>query len=220
MAFRTNSTPNKRRLHALRKKPVSSAKNKTEFIIYSRFQRKSYIYKKKSSFFSEQCKEALLPVTSLKHPQQQQIPAPAAIINGMSAVQHPQIARMTPTGGRSRTCSESNVGTHVSLALANSGLLGCPSCSGSAAALHHVSSTAVGTGNNEDSVSLLEEGNSTRLPDLVAESKIYDETQEPLESYVAITLQVSIPFLIAGFGMVGAGLVLDLVQVCIWVIPP
>jgi hypothetical protein len=112
---------------------------------------------------------------------------------------------MTPTGGRSRTCSESNVGTHVSLAL------GCPSCSGSVAALHHVSTTMSPHG--EDSASLLEEAGAARLPDLVAESKIYDETQEPLESYLAITIQVSIPFLIAGLGMVGAGLVLDLVQV-------
>ena len=131
--------------------------------------------------------------------------------------QIPQIARMTPTGGRSRTCSESNVGAHVSLALANKGLLGCPSCSGSATALHHVTVTGQthgGAGNvPEDSASLLEEGAVIRLPDLVAESKIYDESQEPLESYLAITIQVSIPFLIAGLGMVGAGLVLDLVQV-------
>lgn len=54
-----------------------------------------------------------------------------------------------------------------------------------------------------------------RLPDVVAESKIYGVTgeDEPIESYLAITIQVFIPFLIAGLGMVGAGLVLDLVQV-------
>lgn len=52
-----------------------------------------------------------------------------------------------------------------------------------------------------------------RLPDVVAESKIYGVNEdEPLESYLAITIQVFIPFLIAGLGMVGAGLVLDLVQ--------
>ncbi|XP_076237769.1 solute carrier family 41 member 1 isoform X3 [Calliopsis andreniformis] len=54
---------------------------------------------------------------------------------------------------------------------------------------------------------------SGRLPDVVAESKIYGIAEdEPLESYLAITIQVFIPFLIAGLGMVGAGLVLDLVQ--------
>ncbi|XP_076760408.1 solute carrier family 41 member 1-like isoform X2 [Xylocopa sonorina] len=52
-----------------------------------------------------------------------------------------------------------------------------------------------------------------RLPDVVAESNIYGVNEdEPLESYLAITIQVFIPFLIAGLGMVGAGLVLDLVQ--------
>lgn len=138
------------------------------------------------------------------------------------------LARMTPTGARSRTCSESNVGAHVSLAaLANSKLLGCPGCSSSAAALHHAvggGMTILTTGNNsttitvqgEDSTSLLDENGVPRLPDIVTESKIYDETQEPDESYFAITIQVSIPFLIAGLGMVGAGLVLDLVQVILF----
>ena len=54
---------------------------------------------------------------------------------------------------------------------------------------------------------------SGRLPDVVAQSKLYGAVEdEPLESYLAITIQVFIPFLIAGLGMVGAGLVLDLVQ--------
>ena len=54
---------------------------------------------------------------------------------------------------------------------------------------------------------------SGRLPDVVAQSKLYGGVEdEPLESYLAITIQVFIPFLIAGLGMVGAGLVLDLVQ--------
>lgn len=53
-----------------------------------------------------------------------------------------------------------------------------------------------------------------RLPDLIARSKYYDtEDSQDMESYFAITIQVSIPFLIAGLGMVGAGLVFDLVQV-------
>lgn len=33
------------------------------------------------------------------------------------------------------------------------------------------------------------------------------------ENFLSISLQVFIPFLVAGFGMVGAGLVLDVVQV-------
>ncbi|KZC12517.1 Solute carrier family 41 member 1 [Dufourea novaeangliae] len=64
-------------------------------------------------------------------------------------------------------------------------------------------------------IPIFEEGttDSGRLPDLVAESKIYGVSEdEPLESYLAITIQVFIPFLIAGLGMVGAGLVLDLVH--------
>lgn len=36
----------------------------------------------------------------------------------------------------------------------------------------------------------------------------------PQESFLAITLQIFFPFLVAGLGMVGAGLVLDMVQVC------
>ncbi|KAK9304537.1 hypothetical protein QLX08_004161 [Tetragonisca angustula] len=62
-------------------------------------------------------------------------------------------------------------------------------------------------------VPIFDEGttDSGRLPDVVAE--IYGVNEdEPLESYLAITIQVFIPFLIAGLGMVGAGLVLDLVQ--------
>lgn len=64
-------------------------------------------------------------------------------------------------------------------------------------------------------IAMFEDGTTdgARLPDLVAESKIYGIAEdEPLESYLAITIQVFIPFLIAGLGMVGAGLVLDLVQ--------
>lgn len=37
--------------------------------------------------------------------------------------------------------------------------------------------------------------------------------QEDSESSLAILMQVMVPFLVAGLGMVGAGLVLDLVQV-------
>lgn len=61
--------------------------------------------------------------------------------------------------------------------------------------------------------SSLENIDNSRLPDVVAETKIYESDTETHETYLAIAIQVFIPFLIAGFGMVGAGLVLDLVQV-------
>ncbi|XP_066598299.1 solute carrier family 41 member 1-like isoform X2 [Prorops nasuta] len=118
------------------------------------------------SFSSEQCKEPLLPEKQNSH-------------------------RMTPSGGRSRTTSESNATT----------------------------TTATGTnvgnsGNHEEclEVTIFDDGPDGRLPDVVAESKLYGINDEPLESYLAITIQVFIPFLVAGLGMVGAGLVLDLVQ--------
>lgn len=70
------------------------------------------------------------------------------------------------------------------------------------------------------------EGVGKRLPDVVVETKILPGNgiihdgpillQDPQkeETYFSIAIQVFIPFLIAGFGMVGAGLVLDVVQVC------
>ena len=96
--------------------------------------------------------------------------------------------RMTPTGGRSRTGSESNPGATAAALIANE------DCA---------------------EVTLIEDPADAggRLPDLVAESRLYGVDEEPTESYLAITIQVFIPFLIAGLGMVGAGLVLDLVQV-------
>ena len=65
------------------------------------------------------------------------------------------------------------------------------------------------------SLTLVEEAENGRLPDVVVETKMLtsEESPERNESYLAIAIQVFIPFLIAGFGMVGAGLVLDLVQV-------
>ncbi|XP_015126468.1 solute carrier family 41 member 1 isoform X1 [Diachasma alloeum] len=93
--------------------------------------------------------------------------------------------RMTPTGNRSRTVSETNT-----------------------AAL-----TAPLTGDDCQEVSILDEnGDGGRLPDVVAESRLCGGANEPVESYLAITIQVFIPFLVAGLGMVGAGLVLDIVQ--------
>jgi hypothetical protein len=52
-----------------------------------------------------------------------------------------------------------------------------------------------------------------RLPDVVVEAKIYDDEDQTRETYFSIAIQVFIPFLIAGFGMVFAGLVLDRIQV-------
>ncbi|XP_032669948.1 solute carrier family 41 member 1-like isoform X2 [Odontomachus brunneus] len=101
-------------------------------------------------------------------------------------------ARMTPTDGRSRTTSESNTTTNGQAGQANS----------------------IGHADECLEVTIFDDAtDGGRLPDVVAESKIYGVTEdEPLESYLAITIQVFIPFLIAGLGMVGAGLVLDLVQ--------
>lgn len=52
-----------------------------------------------------------------------------------------------------------------------------------------------------------------RLPDLVVETRIYDDEDQIQETYFSVAIQVFIPFLIAGFGMVFAGLVLDRIQV-------
>lgn len=53
-----------------------------------------------------------------------------------------------------------------------------------------------------------------RLPDVVVETKIYNEEKGQIqETYLTIAVQVFIPFLIAGFGMVFAGLALDRIQV-------
>ncbi|OAD56481.1 Solute carrier family 41 member 1 [Eufriesea mexicana] len=155
-----------------------------------------------AKFENEQCKEPLLSEKQTSH-------------------------RVTPVDTRSRTISESTIG-NVTMGTT------------SATSTSMITVTGMGTGTNpnawmdtavgvntttdptdksveEDSVEvpIFDEGttDSSRLPDVVAESKIYGVTEdEPLESYLAITIQVFIPFLIAGLGMVGAGLVLDLVH--------
>lgn len=53
-----------------------------------------------------------------------------------------------------------------------------------------------------------------RLPDVVVENKIFEDNQIQ-ETYLSIAIQVFIPFLIAGFGMVFAGLVFDKIRVII-----
>lgn len=58
------------------------------------------------------------------------------------------------------------------------------------------------------------ENENGRLPDVVVENKIYEDNQIQ-ETYLSIAIQVFIPFLIAGFGMVFAGLVLDKIRVII-----
>lgn len=67
-------------------------------------------------------------------------------------------------------------------------------------------------------VSSNENDDNGRLPDVVVVAKVPDEDEEPetnqiQETYLSIAIQVFIPFLIAGFGMVCAGLVLDKIQV-------
>ncbi|XP_071558944.1 solute carrier family 41 member 1-like isoform X1 [Temnothorax nylanderi] len=133
-------------------------------------------------FENEQCKEPLLPEKQNSH-------------------------RMTPTDGRSRTTSESK------------DTISTPTTTASTTTTTNGQAAAVNSGGHatEDclEVTIFDEGiDGGRLPDVVAESKIYGVTEEdePVESYLAITIQVFIPFLIAGLGMVGAGLVLDLVQ--------
>ncbi|XP_043282458.1 solute carrier family 41 member 1-like isoform X3 [Venturia canescens] len=101
--------------------------------------------------------------------------------------------RMTPIGGRSRTVSET-------------GLASTP-----------LTSTLSSTDDCLE-VTILDEaaaapGDAGRLPDVVAGSGFSGcDGGERVESYLAITIQVFIPFLVAGLGMVGAGLVLDEVQ--------
>lgn len=56
------------------------------------------------------------------------------------------------------------------------------------------------------------ENDNGKLPDIVAEATTCNETQSE-ETFLSIAIQVFIPFLIAGFGMVCAGLVLDRIQV-------
>ncbi|XP_043680825.1 solute carrier family 41 member 1-like isoform X3 [Vespula pensylvanica] len=144
----------------------------------------------------EQCKEPLLPE---KHNSN----------------------RMTPTDGRSRATSESNatVGTNTNTTIPNNNNNNSSNGSGngnSNGPNMTNSVTANSTGHEECmEVTIFDENyDNNRLPDVVAESKIYGvlDEEEPTESYCAITIQVFIPFLIAGLGMVGAGLVLDLVQ--------
>ncbi|KAK0087438.1 hypothetical protein PV325_000994 [Microctonus aethiopoides] len=93
--------------------------------------------------------------------------------------------RMTPTGSRSRTVSESQTTANATTPLTNV---------------------------DYSEVTIIDENlEGGRLPDVVAESR-FCANDEPYESYLAITIQVFIPFLVAGLGMVGAGLVLDVVQ--------
>ena len=104
--------------------------------------------------------------------------------------------RMTPTGGRSRTASETGpASTPLTSTLTSPGQDDCLE------------------------VTILDDTGDGRLPDVVAASKLCGGDEERVESYLAITIQVFIPFLVAGLGMVGAGLVLDDVQVSIFSFP-
>jgi len=65
-------------------------------------------------------------------------------------------------------------------------------------------------------LALVEDVEKGRLPDVVVETKMLTSPNaHHSETYLSIAIQVFIPFLIAGFGMVGAGLVLDVVQVSV-----
>ncbi|XP_066158130.1 solute carrier family 41 member 1-like isoform X1 [Euwallacea fornicatus] len=55
------------------------------------------------------------------------------------------------------------------------------------------------------------ENDNGKLPDIVAEANACQDVQSE-ETFFSIAIQVFIPFLIAGFGMVCAGLVLDRIQ--------
>lgn len=118
------------------------------------------------------------------------VPCKEPLLQNKQQQQNPK--KMASAGGRSRTGSESNTGFIC-------------------ATTH----TPRDSSDDCAEVTLFEDTSDVggRLPDLVAGSKCFDSSGEPLESYLAITIQVAIPFLVAGLGMVGAGLVLDLVQV-------
>ncbi|XP_046406786.1 solute carrier family 41 member 1-like isoform X2 [Ischnura elegans] len=61
-------------------------------------------------------------------------------------------------------------------------------------------------------LTLVEDPENGVLPDVVAETQMLESSIETEETHWTIAIQVFIPFLIAGFGMVGAGLVLGHVQ--------
>ncbi|XP_044766350.1 solute carrier family 41 member 1-like isoform X2 [Coccinella septempunctata] len=61
-------------------------------------------------------------------------------------------------------------------------------------------------------VGVTENSDNGKLPDIVAETTRTGQEVEMEETYLSIAVQVFIPFLIAGFGMVFAGLVLDRIQ--------
>jgi solute carrier family 41 len=57
------------------------------------------------------------------------------------------------------------------------------------------------------------DGETHQLLDISSQPKMTRAQQEENETVWSISVQVFIPFLVAGLGMVGAGLVLDVVQV-------
>lgn len=82
-----------------------------------------------------------------------------------------------------------------------------PSCALEADPVVDTEITIANIHNNSDN-------DNGRLPDVVVENKIYEDNQIQ-ETYFSIAIQVFIPFLIAGFGMVFAGLVFDKIRVII-----
>lgn len=57
------------------------------------------------------------------------------------------------------------------------------------------------------------DGETHQLLDISSQPKMTRAAQEETENVWSVSVQVFIPFLVAGLGMVGAGLVLDVVQV-------
>jgi hypothetical protein len=59
------------------------------------------------------------------------------------------------------------------------------------------------------------DGENHQLLDISLQPKMTRAQHEETETVWSISIQVFIPFLVAGLGMVGAGLVLDVVQVIV-----
>ncbi|XP_026668972.1 solute carrier family 41 member 1-like isoform X2 [Ceratina calcarata] len=169
-----------------RSNPASSS-----LCIWTRFVAPSRITSRRHS---DQCKEPLLSEKQTSHRITPADGRPRTRGNSESAVGNAAMGTSSAT---------TNTNAWMETVVTNATIVAC------------VSGDDKSAEEDNAQVPIFDEGttDSGRLPDVVAESKIYGGAEaEPLESYLAITIQVFIPFLIAGLGMVGAGLVLDLVQ--------
>jgi len=105
--------------------------------------------------------------------------------------------------GGDHNAKDINSGTYMSLEMAQEDLNHHEGDSPLSAKVHEMRTLSSG----EKSHLLVEDSAPT---DDFSDTK--EEEEE--ETFWGIAIQVFIPFLIAGMGMVGAGLVLDVVQVC------